>query len=220
VTFLFRAVIGVVIFITMTTRLSAQSAPHAAHDPRLGGAVAAIVSDTIHIEAVWSEQRRLRLFIWDATGDLLPLERLREIDARAIAASRESRLQLLEIEGYFEARIPTLLPPASIVVRVKASPALAEEQVAFTFATYSPDVLGLAMASPPDIPDTLAGILSAIAGDRREAKALLEAGQFFALPLTEERIRERVLAIEPYLAALPAAERVKAAAAIASQGRQ
>jgi hypothetical protein len=196
--------------------LAAQNAPHANHEAHLGGAFATIAADTMHVEAIWSEQRRLRLFVSLASGGQVPIERLRDIDAQATAANRTSPLQLLEIDGYFEARIPTLTAPAEIVVRLRVAPGLAEEKLSFSFASYSPDVLGLAMAPPPEIPDTLAGILNALAVDRREAQALLETGQYFAVPNVEERIRERVLAIEPHLASLTAAERTRADTGIAA----
>jgi hypothetical protein len=212
---LLHGAIACVVMAGGVTSTFAQAPPHAAHGARLGGAFAAVAADTIHVEAVWSEQRRLRLFVWDASGEPMSIDRLREIDARVSAGGIESPLQLLEVESYFEARIPTLTLPAAIVVliSVRSGP---EERVPITFAEYSPDAMGLAMASPPEIPATLRGILDAVASDRREAEALLDKREFFAMSAPEERIRERVLAIEPYLGALTAGERVKAEDEIAS----
>jgi hypothetical protein len=197
------------------TSAFAQDAPHAAHGARLGGAFAAVAADTMHLEAVWSEQRRLRVYVWGASGEPLSIERLREIDGRVLAGGSESPLQLLEVESHFEARVPTLALPAAIVLLVSVGGGPAD-RVPITFADYSPDTMGLAMASPPEIPSTLRGILDAVASDRREAEALLGKREFFAMSAPEERIRERVLALEPYLGALTAGERVKADAAIAS----
>ena len=195
--------------------LSAQ-VPHAVHGPRLGGAFASAAADTLHLEAIWSEQRRLRLLVMDASSEPLPIERLRGIEAVAIAGDRESPLTLLEADFYFEARLPTLSMPAAIVVRLKASADAPEDRLTFSFADYSPNILAIGIAAPAEIPGTLAGILSAVADDRRIVPALIELGDFTGLLDAEHRIRERVLAIEPYLEPLPAAAKVAAQSAITS----
>jgi hypothetical protein len=203
-----------VVWSSAAPALSAQPAPHAVHDGRFGGNFAATASDTLHVEAIWSQQRRLRVFVMDATGNLLPIERLREVVATAIAGDRESPLTLLEAEFYFEARIPTLPLPAVIVVRVKPSPAAAEERLSFSFTDYSPELVGIGSTPPVEIPGTLAGILTALEDERRSARTAVNASEFSALLGAEDRIRDLVLAIEPYLERLPAAERLKAQSAI------
>ncbi len=195
--------------------LAAQPSPHAVHGPRYGGAFATAASDTLHIEALWTEQRRLRVFVVDASGGPVPIDQLRDLNALVIAGDRESPLALLESDGYFEARIPTLTLPAVITMRLRPPAAAARDEVTFSFSGYTLDVLGLASASPAEIPGTLAGIVAALADDRRVVRAMVEQSEFSGLFALEERIRDRVLAIEPYLEPMPAAVRANAPAAIA-----
>jgi hypothetical protein len=199
---------------SVVTPAAAQSAPHARHQATLGGAFATAASDTLHVEAIWSEQRRIRVVVQDAIGAPVPLERLRGIEGVAVASGRESPLTLLEADEYFEARLPTLELPAVISVRLKASPAAAEDRLTFSFTDYSPIVLGLGIAAPAEIPGTLAGLLSAVADDQRAVPVLISQSDIAGLFDAENRIRERVLAIEPYLEPLPAEAKLAAQAAI------
>lgn len=208
-----RAVLAAVIGCFIPAPAQAQPAPHASHEARLGGILSPAAADTLHAEAVWSEQRRLRLFVTNASAEPLPIERLREIEARVLIGEQESPFQLLELEGYFEARIPTLGLPAAMIVELRV-PAMSADRVALTFRTYSEDVRGFGSAAPPEIPDTLAGIIEALAEDRRAAQAAFEHGQFAAMSEPEERIRERAIAIEPHLASLSPALRAQAKIAI------
>jgi hypothetical protein len=194
----------------------AQPAPHAAHGARLGGEFATAASDTFHVEAIWSEQRRLRVLVHDSSGAPVPMERLREIEAVVIAGDRESPLTLLEADLYFEARIPSLAMPAVINIRFKASAAASEDRLTFAFAGYSASGLGLGIPAPAEIPGTLAGILSAVADDRRAVPVLIGQADAAGLVDAENRIRERVLAIEPYLEALPGHAKMTAQSAITS----
>ena len=195
--------------------LFGQPAPHAAHVGRYGGAFAAASGDSLHVEAVWTEQRRIRFFLTDASGDPLPLERLRNIDVTTIAGGVESAAVLIELDSHFEARIPTLRLPATITVRFTAPATAPAELLQFTFEDYTQRIDDIPRASPSEVPSTLAGILRALADDRAAVQSIyaerVDAGRIFPI---EERIRERVLAIEPYLAPLPAERRGQAQAAI------
>lgn len=203
------------VFVGVTAMGSAaQPAPHAAHQPKYGGAIVTAASDTLHVEAVWSEQRRLRLFVSDASGSPLPTEVLREIEGSVMAGGRESSLALLELNGYFEARIPTLTLPASIIVRMKASSDSASEQLRFSFSDYSPELRGISTPSPAEIPDTLEGIVKALADDRRDVDTVIKQEDMPLLLVIEDRIRDRVLAVDPYVDRLPLDQQAHARAAI------
>ena len=195
--------------------VSAQPAPHAAHDARAGGLFATAAGDTLHIEASWSEQRRVRLFVTDGSGSPIPLDRMRAFEARAIAGGVESPFTLLEADYYFEARIPTLAAPAVIVVRLTPAPAAAEDRLTFTFPGHSPAVVPDSLA-PVEIPGTLPGILVALGEERRTVQSLIDHQRFAELLGAENRIRELVLAIEPYLGRLAADARLDAEVAITS----
>src|SRR5689334_20961038 len=45
--------------------------PHAVHAGQLGGMMVPMAGDTLHAEAVFAEQRRLRLFVTSTSGDLV-----------------------------------------------------------------------------------------------------------------------------------------------------
>lgn len=173
--------------------------------PRRGGVLQPAAGDTLHVEAMWAEQRRLRVFVWDATGAPLPVERLREFAGTVRAADRESPLRLIEVDGFYEARIATLSLPATVEVELQPSPGDRTERLSFTFEAYSVDRSGLMMTAPIEIPPTLKGILDALAENRRELRTLVERGEFMAVYGPDDRIRDLVLATEPYVAQLPEA---------------
>jgi hypothetical protein len=194
--------------------VSAQEAPHERHAARLGGSFATAASDTLHVEAVWSEQRRLRVFVVDASGGPAPVERLRDIEGVVRTGDSETALVLLEVDGYFEARIPTLPLPAAMLIVLKTSAGRSEDRLAVAFETYSPDAIGFGRAAPPEIPDSLPGILRGLADDRRAAQALMDKGEVAAVSVPEERIRELALALVPYLDRLPRERRQSGNAAL------
>ncbi len=140
--------------------------PHLPHEGRHGGAFATAASDTLHVEAVWSEQRRVRLFLVRANGDPITLDTLRDVQLTAVAGATESVAALMEIDGHFEARIPTLQLPAAISVRLKMPDDAREDLLVFTFDDYSKQIDDIARPSPADIPDTLNGILRVLEEDR------------------------------------------------------
>lgn len=181
---------------------AAQPAPHAAHDPRFGGLFATAAGDSLHIEASWSEQRRVRLFVTDATGSPISSDRMRDIDARAVTGDRESPFVLLEADNYFEARIPTLALPAAITVRFKPGASGREERLTFSFREFSAAYI-LGSTAPTEIPTTLKGILDALTAERKGVQSIVEREQFQELLGSEDRIRDLVLAIDPYLDRLP-----------------
>lgn len=193
----------------------AQQAPHLPHEGRHGGAFATAASDTLHVEAVWSEQRRVRLFLVRANGDPITLDTLRDVQLTAVAGATESAAALMEIDGHFEARIPTLQLPAAISVRLKMPDDAREDLLVFTFDDYSKQIDDIARPSPADIPDTLNGILRVLEEDRLALQAIFaEKTDATRLLPVEERVRERVLAIEPHLAASPETRRTQAQSAI------
>jgi len=194
----------------------AQEAPHAVHGARLGGSFAAAADDTVHVEVSWSEQRRVRLFVADASGAPIPIERLRDFEATATAAGIESRFTLLEVEGYFEARVPTLAQPASIAMRLRTGGGEAES-FTFVFAEHSAAMPG--SSSPVEVPPTVAGILDAVAHERRTMQQHLDGHTALEALGPEERIRELVLALEPHVETKPPAERLRTQAAISAAVR-
>jgi hypothetical protein len=189
---------------------SAQQ-PHAAHGARLGGTFATAAGDTLHLEVSWSEQRRVRMFVTDASGLPIPLEALRSLEAHAVVGDAQSPFTLLEVESYFEARVPTLPLPASIEVRLKPHASAEEERLSFSFPEYSAVISG--SSAPAEIPATLEGVLDALAAEQRAMQAIVDREAFIDLLGTESRIRELALALEPHLEAMPSA-RPRAQAAI------
>jgi len=208
------ALIGFACWCGIVTSASAQQAPHAAHGARFGGAFATTTGDTRHVEVVWSEQRRVRLFITDASGGPLPIDQLRDVQARAVAGDRESPFTFLEADYYFESRVPTMALPAVVAVWIKPSPGAMEERLTFSFNDYSPAIAGLDAAAPVEIPATLSGIVAALNDERRAAQTIVEREEFPELLGTEDRIRDLVLALEPYLEPLAAEARTKARSAM------
>jgi hypothetical protein len=190
--------------------ISARQAPHAAHGPRFGGAFTTASNDTVHVEVVWSEQRRVRMFFTDASGSPLPLEQMRGVQARIMTGDRATPFVWLEVDYYFEARIPTLTLPAVMTVEIKLSDAATEERRSFTFRQYSPAIPGMDGSSPVDIPITLNGILAALAEEHRGMQSAIARGAFPELLGTEDRVRDLVLAIEPHLDAVRPETRRKA----------
>jgi hypothetical protein len=175
--------------------------PHAAHSARLGGAFATAAGDTLHVEVSWSEQRRVRLFVTDASGSPIPLETLRGFEAHAVAGDRQSPFTLLEVESHFEARVPTLPLPATIAVLLRPNAAAQEERLAFSFREYSAVVAG--SSAPVEIPPTLEGILDALAAEHRAMQPIIEREAYIELLGIEDRIRELALALEPHFEAMP-----------------
>lgn len=211
------ALLSCLLTLAFTGPVLAQQAPHLAHEGRHGGAFATAASDTIHVEAVWSEQRRIRFFLVGATGDPLTLETLRDVEATAVVGGDESPAALIELDSHFEARIRTLPLPATISIRLKMSRGAPEDLLAFTFEDYSRQIDDIARPSPPEIPPTLAGILAALEEDRRALQTIFaEKVDANRLLPVEERIRERAIAIEPYLSNLPGQRRAEAQTAITS----
>jgi len=197
--------------------MHAQPAPHASHGPRSGGAFATAATDTLHLELSWAEQRRARLFVVDATGAPIALEKLRDFEIGVVAGGRESPFVLLEVEGYFEARIPTLTLPATMALRLRPDTSAEAELLTFSFSDYSAAVYG--STAPAEIPPTPAAILDAMADEWRTMEALIDRGAFLELLGPEDRIRELVLALEPHLEARPPSERIRAQSAITATVR-
>ena len=191
----------------------AAQQPHAAHSARLGGAFATAAGDTLHIEVSWSEQRRVRLFVTDASGLPISLETLRNFEAHAVAGDGQLPFTLLEVESYFEARVPTMRLPATIEVRLKPHAAAQEERLSFSFTEHSAVIEG--SSTPAEIPATLEGVLDALAAEQRAMQSIVDREAFIDLLGTEGRIRELVLALEPHLGSMTAA-RPQAQAAIAA----
>lgn len=196
------------------TLASAQQPPPHDHEPRFGGALFPAAGDTLHIEGVWSEQRRFKLFVSDPAGRLLPVDRLRAVRGRVLVGDRAFPLELQPGVAFLEARIPTMPIPAQFSVQVEVAPGGPEEGFELLFSDYSDERRARGEALPTVSPTTLPGILAAVRQDRRDGQWLLDRGELVTVSIPAERIRYRVLELEPYISRLRVSARPRAEAAL------
>ena len=194
----------------VATLASAQEPGLHDHEPRYGGVLFPAAGDTVHIEGVWAEQRRFKLFVFDPAGRLLTIDRLRAVVGRVVVGTRAFPLELQPGERVLEARIPTLQIPAQLSVQASLSPGGPEEGFAFMFPGYSDESRargeGVSTANPP----TLSDVLAAMRDDRRNGQVVLDSGEFVAVSIPVDRIRARLLELDTHLLRLPADARARA----------
>lgn len=178
---------------------------HLPHEPLHGGQFFPAAQDTLHLEGVWPEQRRFKLFVADAFGRPLPEARLLALGGRIVAGGVSSALAAGPDAEYLEARLPTLKLPAELSL-ILSVPGHADEGFQFSFHGYSDERNAVRFPIEPTvIPDSRAGILAALAAARDEVEAVFSRGQLAYVYAPADRARDLVMALEPYQPALPAA---------------
>ena len=187
---------------------------HLPHEPLHGGQFFTAAGDTLHVEGVWPEQRRFKLFVADEWGRPLPEARLRELGGRVVVGDVSAPLTVGPDAEYFEARLPTLKLPAepSLILSV---PGRADEGFQFSFHAYSDERNAVSFPIEPTvIPDSLPGLLAALTIDRDDIDAVFSRGQLAFVYAPADRVRDHVLALEAYLPRMDVTMRARAQAQI------
>jgi mono/diheme cytochrome c family protein len=164
---------------------------HAAHAGQLGGMLVPLAGDTMHAEVVWSEQRRLRVYVTSVTGEAHSADQLASL--RWSVTTADGSTSTLTIVGdHLEARIPTVPLPGTFTLIV---PGAATEQVQFQFGNYS--------AAPPEfvvpatvIPSSEAGIIEAIREQAAAAQQLVISNGSSELYVPTTHLRDLLLALD------------------------
>jgi len=183
---------------------------HLPHEPLYGGQFFSAAQDTLHIEGVWPEQRRFKLFVADEWGRPLNEARLRTLGGRIVVGDVSTPLVVGTEADYLEARLPTLKLPAEISL-VLSVPGRVDEGFQFSFHGYSDERNAIRFPIEPTvIPDSLPGIVAALTAARDEVEAVFSRGQLAYVYAPADRARDLALALESFLADLPAADRARA----------
>jgi hypothetical protein len=191
----------------------ANAQPTHDHTSRHGGILLWAAGRTVHVEATWPMQGVVRVFVYDDVMRPLTADGLVGIRAQVAIGSEVHTLQP-STGGFLEAAIPSLTAPAQMTLRFARPPA-GEEQIPLTFDGHSEENQAFSFMLPPTpIPGTLAGVLEALRGDARDARASVEntASIFAYAPAV--RARDHLMALERYLPALAPAARPRAEATI------
>ena len=207
----------VVALVLGSTAAIAQEAPqrHGSHGGQHGGLLLPIANDTLHLEGVFQEQRRFRLYVTDAGGRPLTPSALRALDLKVSdEAGRVSPLVIAADGQYLEARIATQTLPTAITVIIPVANGDAD-RLGMLFSAYTIEPPSFEVA-PIAIPATLKGVLEALRGQVQAAMELAASRDFGELYEPATHTRELLLALVPYAEKLDAAPRRAAEAAIAS----
>jgi hypothetical protein len=170
--------------------------PHMPHRGEHGGMFVAGAGDAVHLEAVFQEQRRFRVYVSDPSGAPLGAEQLRALQVRVGVAGVESALATSADGPYLEARIATQSLPATFTLIVKAS-AGGEQRLNLTFGGFSVEPVD-ATVPPTVIPKTTPGVLVAIQEQTNAAEKLAAAGGYGQLYIPASHLRELLLAMPPH----------------------
>lgn len=204
----------IVAFLLLVLAAQSPQPGHADHQPRLAGTFAAAADDTLHLEAFLFPDNLFRVIVSDRSGQPLASDRLRVLSLRV--DGRDTSLQLLDDSGTFEAAIPMppdMSGPGPITIAM-ASPGRAAEMVTFRFTSFNTPDSQLVLVPPTEVPGTLAGILDMLRAESRETQAMLDSQPNHGVYISVTRVRDLALAMEAYVATLPALDRTRATAAI------
>jgi hypothetical protein len=191
---------------------------HAVHSGQHGGVLLPAWNDTVHVEGVFQEQRRFRVYLTDVTGRPLPIARLRAIQGRVIDGDRTVAALVPSGDAqYLEARIGSLPMPA-VITFVLQSEAGADEQIGVMFNSYSVEPPSFEVP-PTVIPETRDGVVKALEVQVGDALAIVKSGAFGQVYVPATHIRELLLGLLPHVARLDADVRPRATAAIDSSLR-
>jgi hypothetical protein len=208
---------------------------HGDHNPKHGGQFFMAADNWRHLEGVWPEQGAFRVYFYDDYSRPLALDKLRQVTGRIVTreapptgAGEAKELEAFPLEPspdgqpFLVARITTLAAPAEITAKIKLRPDVDEQRFDFVFAALTTEsetegamnAGGFTTVEPTPIPDTAAGVVTALQDHDRELKELVDKGQFGVIYVTAFRARDLALALEAHAAGLPAERRARAEAAI------
>ena len=169
---------------------------HAPHAGEHGGAMLAMFGDTQHVEAVWEEQRRFRIYISNTEGQLLAPRALRNWQVRVTGPSRQPAIASPSADGeYFEARIPSTPLPGTFTVSA-ARPDGSEDAVTITFTSNSKPPPDLTLM-PTVIPPAPALIVAALNDHAAVAQRMVAEFQYASLYVPTTRVRDLAVALTP-----------------------
>lgn len=190
-----------------------SAARHAAHAGQHGGIALPVANDTLHIEGVWQEQRRFRVYVTDVAGNPLTPARLRALRIDVMdEAERIAPLVPVPDGQYLEARIATQ-PVPSLLTIVFRSPGADAERLGMLFSTYSVEPPSFEVP-PTVIPKTAKEIVEALREQVKTALALVDAGAFGQVYEPTTHIRELLLALAEHRGDVARAGQREAEAAI------
>jgi hypothetical protein len=166
--------------------------PHQPHTAHHGGVFFETGGDTVHMELVWQEQRRVRIYLSDAFGEPLagPPPRVRVVTADQVSAP----FVAAATGEYLEARIATQRLPATLQVMVTAPGAAEERSFGFVLSALGTEPFDFTVP-PTEIPPTRAAVLDAIGTQVKAAEELVAAGAFGRLYLPATHLRNLLLAL-------------------------
>ena len=176
------------------TPATLRARPHAIHAGTHGGLMGTIRGDTLHVEGVWSEQRRFRVYVTDVAGEPLPLARLQQLAGQVSdPAGAASPLAAAAGGEYLEARIGTVTAPAQFSVVIKGSQR-GDDVIGMNFPSYSVPPQDLLIPATR-VPSTAAEIAASILEQHTAVKELIRGGQYGQLYLPTTHVRNLVLAL-------------------------
>jgi hypothetical protein len=86
--------------------------------------------------------------------------------------------------------------------------------VTFRFTSFNTPDSQLVLVPPTEVPGTLAAIVEMLRAESRETQAMLDGKPNHGVYISVTRVRDLALALEAYVAGLPADDRTRATAAI------
>ena len=167
---------------------------HATHAGQLGGLLVPLAGDTLHAEAVFSEQRRLRLFVTTTTGDPVTTERLRGLRiATRTADGSETPFVVTRSGDALEARLPTVALPATFVIIDRNGDAATPPSVIFSSYSIAPAELEI---PPTELPALDSEFVAAIEQHAVMALKLVAESQYGQVYLPTTHVRDLLIAMK------------------------
>lgn len=166
---------------------------HASHAPEHGGMVVPMFDDTLHVEAIWQEQRRFRMRVTDAAGQPLDAARLSALDARVGVGEERAAFTPSADPDLIEARVATTTLPAAFVLRLRGSDGR-EAAATFFFPAYSMPPPSFEVPPTP-IPTTPLQIVAAIREQAAIARDMVGEFRSGMLYVPTTHVRNLVLAL-------------------------
>ncbi len=205
----------VLMFMLLIARVvAAQQPAHSTHNPKHGGLFFSIAGDTLHVEAVWPQQRVFKLYVYDEASQPLALERMRQIEGNLEVRGVKIPLVLRNDGSRFDASVPPMSPPATMTLQIRSKKDGEPEGIGLSFVGFSLEDGPSFDLTPTVIPNTLAGLLKAIESDAKEAENLAARGQSAYMFSPALHGRDHLLALDRYLPSLAADRKARAESAI------
>jgi hypothetical protein len=206
--------VAMVVIAWSSLTLPARAQTPSDQTPPHGGILVAASGNTLHIEAVWPMQRIVRVFVYDDQMRPLPPDRVLALSGRIDVAAQAFTLKPTT-EGFLETRIPSLPLPAQMVLEIAFRQGAVAERFPLAFPGYSVDNRPFDFLLPPTpIPDTMAGLLSALRDDARDAHASVAGSASIFAYAPAIRARDHLLALDSYVPTLAPPAQPHAEAAV------